>query len=284
MAPAPKQTAKPIFKSSSPFTETKWPQIAQNDQDIILDLVCNLIGPLGDHRRTHIHPSKGKKRKRNSKSGQDGQTMAEDSPPPPEIGQHILVGLNSVTRHLEGLAAQKAPSTVPGAGSSFEANPAKDLPSSGENAETAFEHDVQRSEGKAKDLKPLSMVILTHPKPSLSPAYAHLPTLVHLSNLPQHTNPPNRSSPSVTYTPSPSLDPTIRLIPLSTSSDGRLASQLHIPRVGALAIFEGAPGARALEQFVSENVDLTECAWVAEALKAEWRGSNVKGEMSEGKK
>lgn len=57
---APKQTAKPVFKTGTPFTETTWsahapllalyvpadnwtagrPQMSQCDQDIVLDLVC----------------------------------------------------------------------------------------------------------------------------------------------------------------------------------------------------------------------------------------------------
>lgn len=208
--------------------------------------------------------------------------MGEDAPPPPEIGRHILVGLNSVTRHLEALAARTAPPTVAGAPS----NPGEKAKSSNEapESETAQKQEAQHGHGdpenssKEKDLRPLSMVLLTHPKPTLSPAHAHIPTLIHLSNLPQH------SSPSVPSQPPPSLDSATRLVPLPTSTDGRLASQLHIPRVGALAIFEDAPGAKALEQYVREHVGVTECEWIGEALKAEWRGVNVKGEISGGKK
>jgi ribonuclease P/MRP protein subunit POP3 len=110
------------------------------------------------------------------------------------------------------------------------------------------------------------MVILTHPKPSLSPAHAHLPTLVHLSAL----SPP--SAPSTTS------EIATRLIPVQTSADARLASTLHIPRVGAIAIYEGAPGARTLEAYVREHVGLTECKWIGEAMSAEWKGLNVKSE------
>ncbi|KAJ4363591.1 RNase P and RNase MRP subunit [Neocucurbitaria cava] len=253
MAPTPKQPSKTIFKTSSPFTETKWPELSQDDQDIILDLTCNLIAPLGEHRKTHIHPSKGKKRKRKCKPTENDSTTTEDPPPPaPEIGKHILIGLNSVTRHLEALAAKNAPKTTPVAA----------LKSRGD------EPEVKQNKEK-EDLRRLSVVILTHPKPSLSPAHAHLPTLVHLSTLSSTAPAPPQSSNLAT-----------RLIPLPTSTDARLASKLHIPRVGALGIFEDAPGAEALEAFVREKVGRTECAWIDEAMKAEWRGVNVKSDKS----
>jgi ribonuclease P/MRP protein subunit POP3 len=106
------------------------------------------------------------------------------------------------------------------------------------------------------------MVILTHPQPSLSPSHAHLPTLLHLATL----RPTSESSPSNAT----------RLIALPTSNDARFASALHIPRVGAIGIYEGAPGAKALEEYVRQHIGLTKCSWVDEAMKPEWRGLNVK--------
>ncbi|KAF2819470.1 hypothetical protein CC86DRAFT_460565 [Ophiobolus disseminans] len=239
MAPAAK-TTKPIFKTSSPFTETTWPEISHNDQEIILDLVCNLLAPLGDYRRAHIHPSRGRKRKRKStEHGNDPTTI--EAPPPPEIGKHILVGINSVTRHLEALAARNAPKSMPIA-------------------------DEEKEDGESDDLRPLSMVILSHPKPSISPAHAHLPTLIHLSSL----HPPSANPTSTTT----------RLIPLASSTDARLASALHIPRVGALAIFAPAPGAPALEAFVQDTVDVTACKWIDEAMAADWKGLTIKTEFA----
>jgi ribonuclease P/MRP protein subunit POP3 len=202
-------------------------------------LVCSLLTPLGDHRRIHIHPSKGKKRKRKSK---DEATPDDTRPPAPEIGKHILIGINSVTRHLEALAAHHAPSTMP-------------VAVSGTGEQDAID-----------DPRPVSMVITTHPKPSSSTAHAHLPTLVHLSTL--------KSS---------SLPQATRLIPLATVTDPRLASILHIPRVGALAIFADAPGAQTLEVFVREKVGVTECPWIDEAMAADWKGLNIKREISVGK-
>jgi len=205
---------------------------------------------LGDHRRTYIHPSKGKKRKRNAKANEDGP---ENTPPSPEIGNHLLVGINSVTRHLEALAAENAPTTAPVA--------------SPKSTPEDTQENPPKTNCSKESLRPLSMVILTHPKPSLSPAHAHFPTLVHLSAL----------SPSSAA--SATSETATRLIPLQTTADTRLASSLHVPRVGAVGICAGAPGAKTLELYVREHIGLTECKWVSEAMSVEWKGLNVKSEI-----
>jgi ribonuclease P/MRP protein subunit POP3 len=212
----------------------------------------SLISPLGEHRRTHVQPSNGKKRKRKSKDEQKDSDMTDEPPPPPEISKHILVGINSVTRHLETLVARNAPATMPSAVLATETNDA------------TMTTDTTKEKG---DLRPLSMVIITHPKPSASTAHAHLPTLVHLSTTKSPTEQDIAGQSHVT-----------RLIPLASSTDARIASDLHIPRVGALAIFADAPGARALNDFVREKVGVTSCPFIDEALAAKWKGINVKNE------
>lgn len=42
---------------------------------------------------------------------------------------------------------------------------------------------------------------------------------------------------------------------------------------------EDAPGADALVAYVRENVDVTSCAWIDEAMAADWKG--VKIEMQQ---
>ncbi|KAF9691808.1 hypothetical protein EKO04_010460 [Ascochyta lentis] len=248
MAPPAKKPSKPIFKTSSPFAETKWPSVSHEDEEMVTELLCNLLIPLGEHRKRHIQPSKGKKRKRDTKPAADDNHQ----PSPPAIGSHILVGLNSVTRHLEALAARTAPPNL--AIPESKASSTKDRTS----AEAATKKQPEPT------LRPLSTVILTHPRPSLSPSHAHIPTLLHLA-----TFQPN---------PGPHPPPPTRLVALPTSTDARLASALHIPRVGALGIYDGAPGAKALEEYVRQHVGVTECLWIEEAMKPEWRGLNVKQE------
>lgn len=170
--------------------------------------------------------------------------MQEAPPPPPAIGTHILIGLNSVTRHLEALAAQSAPATMPASEKENRASGPDTRPSSTEPTQEIT-------------LKPLSIVVITHNHPPASLPHAHIPALLHLSTL---------SSPSSTPT---------RPIAVPLGYEPRLASVLHIPHVGAIGIMAGAPGARALEDYVREHVGVTECRWIEEAMDAEWKGVNI---------
>ena len=157
-----------------------------------------------------------------------------------------------MTRHLEARAAAKAPAAL----------------KEGDDGEEDAEKNPDKGREEEKgDERPLSIVVLTHPQPALSPAHAHIPTLLHLSTL--------SSTPDDT-----SLQ--TRLVALPTSTDARLAANLHIPRVGAIGIYEGAPGAKALEDYVQQHVGLTECPWVDEAMRAEWKGLNVVGGKTKG--
>ncbi|KAF1925635.1 uncharacterized protein M421DRAFT_102971 [Didymella exigua CBS 183.55] len=244
MAPTTKKVPRPVFKTSSPFTETTCPSVSPEDQEIISELLCNLLAPLGEHRRAYIQPSRSKKRKRNDKAHSDDFA----TPSTPAVGSHILIGLNSVTRYLEALAASSAPHTVP----------VKDADNVDKDVSTTQADTEMLS---TTMLKHFSMVVLTHPQPSLSPSHAHIPTLLHLAT--RQTTPTTKVS-----------EPT-RLVALSTSNDARFANALHIPRVGAIGIYEDSPGAKAVEEYVRKHVGLTECLWVDEATKPEWRGLNV---------
>jgi ribonuclease P/MRP protein subunit POP3 len=228
----------------------------------------SLLQPLGDHRRTHVTPSKGKKRKRklkqqpNTESQVDGSSETTElhnvPPPPPEIVSHILIGLNSVTRHLEALAAEHAPASLAQSRNGGKAEAVKS-----EDAGDVKEERSGNENGKLPKFPnttpshdPLALVIIPHAHPPSSLPHAHIPTLIHLSS-------PTSSNNST------------RLITLPPTSQARLASALHIPHVGALAIKEGAPGARPLVEYVREHVGLTECAWIDEAKRGEWKATKI---------
>ncbi|KAJ4298109.1 RNase P and RNase MRP subunit [Kalmusia sp. IMI 367209] len=241
MAPSTKKISKPIFKTARPYTEPTW----------YAELRC---------------PSKGKKRKRESKQSDKKKASSDDHlgessnadipPPPPEIGNHILIGLNTVTRHLEALAAQTAPPTAPGYQSAWSKSDTEDEHN---EQHTPNEDDTGRKHGDEKqsqEQRPLSLVLITHNHPPASLPHAHIPTLIHLSIL---------NSPTSKAT---------RLIAVPPGCENRLSSVLHIPHVGALGILEGAPGADSLVAYVREHIDVTKCTWIDEAMKPEWK--NVK--------
>lgn len=66
-----------------------------------------------------------------------------------------------------------------------------------------------------------------------------------------------------------------RLIPLSSISEAKLCSVLGIPRVGIIAIFDGAPGAGPLVENVRENVEVTDVPWAKEVQGGEWLGTKI---------
>ena len=66
----------------------------------------SLLEPIGQHRRAHIRPSRGKravKRKANAE-GQEHLPTKVPAPPKPEICAKVHVGFNSITKRLEELS------------------------------------------------------------------------------------------------------------------------------------------------------------------------------------
>ncbi|KAK9775075.1 hypothetical protein SCAR479_08349 [Seiridium cardinale] len=90
-----------MFQLDTPYSAT-----TLEDQDTILELLCTLLSPIGHHRLRYIKPSKGKrekKRKRKEAANGDVQTV---TPPAPEIGTFVDVGLSAVTRFLQSESAE----------------------------------------------------------------------------------------------------------------------------------------------------------------------------------
>ncbi|KAH0608475.1 uncharacterized protein H6S33_001609 [Morchella sextelata] len=99
---------KITFSLDSPNTTVGWPEVSSANQDTILDLLCSLLEPIGQHRNLYIQPSKGKhsrKRKREFLSNASAASVSSIPPPsPPELNSFLTIGLNSTTRHLESMA------------------------------------------------------------------------------------------------------------------------------------------------------------------------------------
>ncbi|OCL12326.1 hypothetical protein AOQ84DRAFT_386208 [Glonium stellatum] len=232
-----KKGPKQVFKVDSPFTAATWPQITSKDHDIILDMLCNLLVLLGRHRQTHVVPSKGKKRKRAPSPG-----SSVPLPPVPTLSTHITIGLNSTTRHLESLAALSTPHSI---------QPDHDAPKP--------RPPIDAAATAAPTPAHISLLILPHPSPPSSLPHAHFPLLTHLASLAH-----------------PSL-PATRVVLLSSAAETRLASSLHLPRVGALGIMEGAPGANMLVQYVRDQLGVVEVPWLREGMLNDGVGSGWLG-------
>ncbi|TAQ90894.1 hypothetical protein B7494_g772 [Chlorociboria aeruginascens] len=94
---------KTVFQLETPFTAIQWPEITPEHQDTMLELLCNLVSPIGQHRSHHIQPSSGNRNKKRKRRKAKLIGVIEDKPkaPLPEISSFIVVGLNNITRALE---------------------------------------------------------------------------------------------------------------------------------------------------------------------------------------
>ncbi|KAL8387905.1 hypothetical protein RB595_009586 [Gaeumannomyces hyphopodioides] len=102
-----------VHQLDTPYSTVEWPHIQQDDQDSILELLCNLLSPLGVHRRRYGSQSKGKRSKAKRKEqGQLEEAPAAEAvkPPPPELGRYVDVGL---TRSGKGVAGGGAADIIP---------------------------------------------------------------------------------------------------------------------------------------------------------------------------
>ncbi|KAI5459967.1 hypothetical protein BGZ63DRAFT_262150 [Mariannaea sp. PMI_226] len=94
---------KVVYQLDTPFSNISWPEISLEDQDTILELLCQLLTPVGQHRQGYTKKSKGKraaKRKKAAMKAQDVTPEEPSVPPMPEICTKIDIGLNSISRNL----------------------------------------------------------------------------------------------------------------------------------------------------------------------------------------
>ncbi|KAF5983985.1 rnase subunit pop3 [Fusarium bulbicola] len=103
---------KVVHQLDTPFSTVPWPSILTEDQDTILELLCDLLIPIGQYRRTQIKRSKGKRSSQKEKGAKKTAQASEQPPVPPmpEIEASIDVGLNSITRNLQLCSQQETES------------------------------------------------------------------------------------------------------------------------------------------------------------------------------
>lgn len=215
------------------------------------DSKLSTLAPVGHHRTSHV-TSKGKRsRKRKRQEAKEKALLAtnnetrdstNDGIPSPEIQKHVVVGLNSILRHLHTLS-QASKAKQPGAETTLE------------NSEGAPEDEDSRN---LVQLRPFAAIFTLCPTPA-SPTIltTHLPTLVHTSSL--------------IY---PSFQPT-RLIPLSQLQTLQLKAMLSLARTSHIGILDSAPGAGALIAAIRENVPEMDVRWLDEAKKGEYLETKI---------
>lgn len=95
---------KLIYQLDTPYSAISWPSISFEDQETILELLCNLLGPLGQYRSQYVQLSKGKRDKKRKRKAPTTAYKDLSPPPAPELKSYIDVGLTAVTRHLQDKA------------------------------------------------------------------------------------------------------------------------------------------------------------------------------------
>ncbi|KAH7182809.1 uncharacterized protein B0J16DRAFT_154427 [Fusarium flagelliforme] len=102
-----------VHQLDTPFSTVSWPDVSAEDQDTILELLCDLLSPIGQHRQTHSKRSEGKRAAQLAKEAKKTGDGPEQPPVPPMpvIEANIDVGLNSITRNLQSLSSKDNKST-----------------------------------------------------------------------------------------------------------------------------------------------------------------------------
>ncbi|KAF2431770.1 hypothetical protein EJ08DRAFT_557761, partial [Tothia fuscella] len=231
---------KAVVKLESPYTTPNWPHLNHAEQENILNLLCHFLSPIGQHRKFHIIPSKGKRSKKRKRTeieipantNPEGVLLEDDdkiSPSPtPELRNFITVGFNSTSRHLESMISPNV---------------------------TTEEKSPQAPKSK-QTTKLLAAIFLTAASTNYLP-YSHLPTLASLAS---STHPES---------------PAIRLVQLGNTSESKLSEALGIPRIGIIGVFEDAPNAAPLMGYVREHVEAVNVPWTKDVGKGNWLGTRI---------
>ncbi|EYB26142.1 hypothetical protein FG05_05463 [Fusarium graminearum] len=225
--PAPASQAarkRVVHQLDTPFSTVSWPDVSAEDQDTILELLCeagqvirkanitdsqSLLSPIGQYRQTHVKLSKGKRAAQKEKEVKKiGGGSEEPQPPPmPELEADIDVGFNSIARNLQSWSSKNTEST---------------------------EDELKRQ---------YCMVVVARGNQA-SAFNCHFPQMVGTAS---------KQLPA---------DSHIRLVGFSKPCSERLSACLGVPRVSSIAIVKDAHGAGALQEFVMKAVAPVEASWL----------------------
>ena len=201
------------------------------------------MSPIGRHRSACLTPSKGKrsKKRKRQEARARGDSIhnpgLEPPPPVPRISDHVLVGLGSITRHLEELCCH----------------------SKSQSPQTTFETVDSgailvvppKSPEKQDQSRHLAAVFASRSsQPSIW--HAHLPQLI--------------AAVSSRY---PNLPP-IRLVQLPKGCEEIVCSSIGLPRASFVAVMNDAPQSKHLVDFVRANVPVIDMEWLREAQIARY--------------
>ncbi|KAH7348753.1 hypothetical protein BKA65DRAFT_266842 [Rhexocercosporidium sp. MPI-PUGE-AT-0058] len=270
MSSTPKRTPstmerkpKTIYQLDSPFTTVSWPETSPQNQETILELLCSILSPIGQHRSNHITPSNGKRskkrRREEEKKKKDGGGETPCIPPTPEISSFMVVGLNSITRNLETLSQKSKPAAIATTQEGPQLQPHPETEPETTTTEDSKALKAPREQPQETALPPTRhFAAIFVPRSSQPPIlHAHLPQLIATAS---------RAHPSY---------PATRLVQLPRECDARLCDALGLPRVSFIGILEGAPHTKALMEFVREHVLEIDVPWLKEVREEKYLSVKV---------
>ncbi|TVY28478.1 hypothetical protein LHYA1_G003469 [Lachnellula hyalina] len=228
---------KTVFQLDSPFTQIQWPEINPEQQDTLLELLCSILSPIGKHRLKYAAPSKGKRdKKRKRKEAKLAEVPLDTSKPPvPNISSFVVVGLNSIVRHLESSSKASKP----------------------EQTRDYFIEVIKADE-------------LAKPQPSthFSAIFVPISTQPSILNaqLPRLIATASKEHQGL---------PATRLVQLPKDCDARLCEALGLSRVSFIGLLEGAPHSKALVELVRKSVSEIGVPWLQEAKKGKYLPVNI---------
>lgn len=117
---------------------------------------------------------------------------------------------------------------------------------------------AEDKESKAEQATGNRLAVVFLPKPRDNLVYSHLPLLCYTSSA-IHKDKAQQT----------------RLVLLDPSCERTLAAAMGLPRAGVIGVFDDAPGAGSLLQYVRENIDPVKIPWLEKALSGQWMGMNV---------
>ncbi|KAK2624651.1 hypothetical protein QTJ16_005844 [Diplocarpon rosae] len=257
MVSTPRNTAsaadrKPrtIYQLDSPFTNISWPEILDKHQDTILNLLCSILAPIGQHRRNHVTTSRGKrsqKRKRAEEKQNIGNLETPKAPLQPEISRFVVIGLNSITRDLESLSQK------------FKSQTEHSKEDASSKADSTPHVDIA-THAAAATLSPSATTPICKHFSTIFVPRSSQPSILH-AHLPQLVATASRAHPCL---------PATRLVQLPKDCDARLCRALGIPRVSFIGLLDGAPHADVLVEIIRSQVPEVDIPWLQEVQNVKY--------------
>lgn len=234
---------KIVHRLDTPFSAIDWPSISQEDQDTILELLCHLLSPLGQYRRTFVTPSKGRRERKRERKWKLAYRRREgvnpprpQVPPAPDLAAYVDFGFSTISRSLQDQSSASVNEKT-------------------EEAENGGHDDEGVSSGSSKKA-PYSIIFVARSGQS-SAFNCHFPQMVAVASKYQ------------------SDEEKMRLVGFSKSCEERLATALGIPRVSSIALKVDAPQAKSLVDYVREHVAPVQVAWLQEAGSGKFLETNI---------